>query len=102
VILHECIAYWLRRYGEPFQSGVQSYRGLFFQPPIGLLRWLFSPEALSELPRPLWAVAVAPGAHLPDGSALVWRGGTYRVLLSLEFRLDTTPIYRLLLIAFEA
>lgn len=102
MILHECIAYWLRRYGGAVPVGCAGLSRSVFQPPMGLLRWLFSPEAATELPRPLWAVAVAPGAHLPDGSALVWRGGTYRVLLSLEFRLDTTPIYRLLLIAFRA
>jgi hypothetical protein len=46
--------------GSRFYVGLQSYRGLFFQPPGNLLRWLFSPETLNELPRPLWAVAVAP------------------------------------------
>jgi len=30
---------------------------------------------------------------------LTWRGATYRVLLSLEFRFDATPIYRLMVIA---
>jgi hypothetical protein len=99
VILHECLNHWLRRYGEPFYVGLLSYRGLFFQPPMGLLRWLFSPETLNELPRPLWAVAVAPTVSLPDATVLTWRGATYRVLLSLEFRFDTTPIYRLMVIA---
>jgi len=99
VILRECLNHWLRRYGESFRVGVQFYRGLFFQPPTGLLRWLFSPEALGELPRPLWAVAAAPSVSLPDATVLTWRGATYRVLLSLEFRLDATPIYRLMLIA---
>jgi hypothetical protein len=33
VILGECLNYWLRRYGEPFQVGAQGYRGLFLQPP---------------------------------------------------------------------
>jgi hypothetical protein len=59
-MLRECLNHWLRRYGEPFQAGAQGYRGLFFQPPGSLLRWLFSPEALGELPRPLWAVAGVP------------------------------------------
>lgn len=99
MILHECLRYWLRRYGEPFRVGVQFYRGLFFQLPAGLLRWLYSPEALGALPRPLWAVAVAPTVSLPDATALTWRGTTYQVLQSLEFRFDTTPLYRLLLLA---
>ena len=99
MILRECLNHWLRRYGEPFFVGVQSYRGLFFQPPGSLLRWLFSPEALGELPRPLWAVAVAPTVSLPDATVLTWRGASYRVLSSLEFRFDVTPIYRLMLIA---
>lgn len=99
MILHECLRYWLRRYGEPFRVGVQFYRGLFFQPPAGLLRWLYSPEALGALPRPLWAVAVAPTVSLPDATTLAWRGTTYQVLQSLEFRFDTTPLYRLLLMA---
>ena len=99
MILRECLNHWLRRYGESFRVGVQFYRGLFFQPPTGLLRWLFSPEALGELPRPLWAVAVAPSVSLPDATVLIWRGATYRVLLSLEFRFDATPIYRLMVIA---
>jgi hypothetical protein len=33
VILGECLNYWLRRYGEPFQVGAQGYRGLFLQLP---------------------------------------------------------------------
>jgi hypothetical protein len=98
VILRECLNYWLRRYGEPFQVGAQGYRGLFFQPPASMLRWLFSPEALSELPRPLWAIAVAPAVNLPNTTALTWRGASYRVLRSLEFRFDATPVYRLMLI----
>lgn len=99
MILHKCLRYWLRRYGEPFRVGTQYYRGLFFQPPAGLLRWLYSPEALGALPRPLWAVAVAPTVDLPNATALTWRGTTYQVLQSLEFRFDTTPLYRLLLMA---
>ena len=99
MILRECLNHWLRRYGEPFFVGVQSYRGLFFQPPGSLLRWLFSPGALGELPRPLWAVAVAPTVSLPDATVLTWRGASYRVLSSLEFRFDVTPVYRLMLIA---
>jgi hypothetical protein len=98
VILRECLTHWLRRSGEPFYAGMQTHRGLFFQPPENLLRWLFSPETLSELPRPLWAVAVAPSVSLADGTALTWRDATYRVLRSLEFRFDTAPIYRLMLI----
>ena len=98
MIVRECLNHWLRRYGEPFYVGLQSYRGLFFQPPGNLLRWLFSPETLNELPRPLWAVAVAPSVSLADGTALTWRDATYRVLRSLEFRFDTAPIYRLMLI----
>jgi hypothetical protein len=49
VILRECWNHWLRRYGESFRVGVQFYRGLFFQPPTGLLRWLFSPEAFGRV-----------------------------------------------------
>ena len=98
MIVRECLSYWLRRYGEPFQVGAQGYRGLFFQPPTGLLRWLLSPEALSELPRPLWAVAVASTVNLPNETALTWRGASFRVLRSLEFRCDTVPVYRLMLI----
>lgn len=98
MILRECLNHWLRRYGESFRVGVQFYRGLFFQPPAGLLRWQFSTEQLNTLPRPLWAVVVAPTVSLADGTTLVWRGANYRVLLSLEFRFDTTPLYRLMLV----
>ncbi|BCW96772.1 MAG: hypothetical protein WHS44_10535 [Fimbriimonadales bacterium] len=98
MILHECLNHWLRRYGESFRVGVQFYRGLFFQPPVGLLRWRFSTEQMDALSRPLWAIAVAPTVSLPDGTTLVWRGSDYRVLLSLEFRFDTTPVYRLMLV----
>ncbi|MCS6922764.1 MAG: hypothetical protein NZM10_00140 [Fimbriimonadales bacterium] len=99
MILLECLHFWLRRYGEPFEASAQSVRGLFFQPPGGLLRWHFSPEELTELPRPLWTVVVTPSVNLPPNTQLIWRGNTYRVLRTLEFRLDATPIYRLLLIA---
>jgi hypothetical protein len=40
--------------------GCSRIAGCFSSHQSNLLRWLFSPETLSELPRPLWAVAVAP------------------------------------------
>jgi hypothetical protein len=78
--------------------GCSRTAGCFSSHQSNLLRWLFSPETLNELPRPLWAVAVAPTVSLADGTALTWRDATYRVLRSLEFRFDTAPIYRLMLI----
>lgn len=99
MILHECLRQWLLRYGEPFQVGEQTHYGLFFQPPAGLLRWHFSPEALAELPRPLWALMLTPDVALEADSALWWRERLHRVLRTLEFRVGTTPLYRLLLIA---
>lgn len=98
MILTLCLRSWLQRYGEPVQIGLRSERGLFFQPPAGLLRWYFSPEERESLPRPLWAVALEPRVPLPEGATLVWRGATYRVLRQSEFRFGTTPLYRLLLI----
>lgn len=95
-ILRECLNYWLQRYGEPFQVGAQSYRGVFFQPPAGLLRWHFSPDDLSTLPRPLWAIALT--ANLPVNAILTWRGDAYRTLKLTEFRLDAQTIYRIALI----
>ncbi len=96
-----CLGYWLRRYGESFRIGVQYYRGLFFQPPTGMLRWLYSAEQLAELPRPLWAVVHEPSLSLPIGTQLVWRAQPYTVINTLEFRHDTTAIYRLSLISPE-
>ncbi|MDW8106756.1 MAG: hypothetical protein RMK45_04660 [Armatimonadota bacterium] len=98
MILHECLRQWLHRYGEPFQAEEQTHYGLFFQPPGELLRWHFSPEALAELPRPLWALVITPEVALESDSALWWRDRLYRVLRVLEFRVGTTPLYRLLLI----
>ncbi|MFN4033378.1 MAG: hypothetical protein ACK4ME_07090 [Fimbriimonadales bacterium] len=95
-ILHECLNYWLQRYGEPFQVGAQLYRGVFFQPPAGLLRWHFSPTTLDALPRPLWAIALT--ANLPVNTTLTWRGDAYRVLKLIEFRIDTQAVYRIALI----
>ncbi len=89
---------WLRRYGESFQAGGQNYRGLFFRPPTGLLRWLFTQGELDALSRPLWAVAVAPSVQLSQNALLLWRGGNYRVLRTVEFRLNDSPIYRLLVL----
>lgn len=98
MILRECLNYWLRRYGEPFQVGAQTHRGVFFQPPAGLLRWHFSPEELAELPRPLWAVAVAPSVNLSPNTTLTWRSGTYRALKQTEFRLGDMAVYRVALV----
>ncbi|MCX7993773.1 MAG: hypothetical protein N2651_08915 [Fimbriimonadales bacterium] len=98
MILRECFHYWLHRYGELFLVGEQTYRGLFFQPPAGLLRWRFSPDELGELPRPLWAVAVAPTTNLPSNTILLWRNVSYRILWQLAFRLNDVPVYRLLLL----
>lgn len=94
MILRECLNYWLRRYGEPFQVGAQTHWGVFFQPSAGLLRWHFSPEELTELPRPLWAVAVAPSVNLPLNTNLTWRSAVYRALRQIEFRLGNTAVYR--------
>ncbi|MCS7208766.1 MAG: hypothetical protein NZ874_04260 [Fimbriimonadales bacterium] len=101
MILLECLNHWLRRYGEPFQVGAFAFRGLFFQPPGSWLRWYFSPEQLTELPRPLWAVAVAPTVDLSEDTAVVWRDANYRVLRQLEFRMRETPIYRVILLQPE-
>ncbi|MFN7018239.1 MAG: hypothetical protein ACK4RG_03070 [Fimbriimonadales bacterium] len=98
MIARAYLNYWLRRYGESFQAGAQTYRGIFFQPPTGLLRWFFTQGELDALSRPLWAVAVAPSANLPQNATLLWRGGNYRVLRSVEFRLNDSPIYRLLVL----
>jgi len=98
VIARASLNYWLRRYGETFQVGAQSHRGLFFQPPSGLLRWLFTQTELDALPRPLWAAAVADTVNLPPNTTLLWRGATYRVVRSVEFRLNDAPVYRLVVL----
>lgn len=92
------LSYWLRRYGESFQAGGQTYRGIFFQPSGGLLRWFFSQSELDALSRPLWATAVLPTVNLPQNATLLWRGASYRVLRSVEFRLNDAPVYRVLLL----
>ncbi len=98
MILRECLNYWLRRYGEPFQVGAQTQRGIFFQPSAGLLRWHFSSEELAGLPRPLWAVAVAPSTNLTPNTTLTWRSATYRVRKQIEFRLGAEAVYRVAVI----
>lgn len=98
MMVRAALNYWLRRYGESFQAGGQSYRGIFFQPPSGLLRWLFAHDELESLARPLWAVAVAPSVNPPQKTTLLWRGTSYRVLHSIEFRMNDTAVYRLLLL----
>jgi hypothetical protein len=99
VIVRECLNHWLRRYGEPFYVGLQSYRGLFFQPPGNLLRWLFSPETLNELPRPLWAVAVAPAVSFSDGNRpYMARRDLSRATVAGVFDSIQPPVYRLMLI----
>lgn len=98
MILRECLNYWLRRYGEPFQVGTQTHQGIFFQPSAGLLRWHFSPTQLETMPRPLWAVAVAPSTNLPPNTTLTWRSGTYRALKQIEFRVGGVAVYRVAVI----
>lgn len=100
MIIHRCLRGWLKRYGEPFTIRSQVKRGLFVQPPLGLLRWLYSSTELELLPRPLWLVLFLPDIYpLPDES-LEWRGESYRVLRVLDFRYpDPDPLYRLMLIA---
>lgn len=98
MIVRAYLNYWLRRYGESFQSGGQTYRGIFFQPPAGLLRWFFTQSELDALPRPLWAAAVASSVNLPQNTTVLWRGASYRVLRSVEFRLNDAAVYRLLLL----
>ncbi len=98
MIVRAYLNYWLRRYGESFQAGGQTYRGIFFPPPAGLLRWLFTQSELDALPRPLWAAAVAPSVNLPQNTTVLWRGANYRVARSVEFRLNDATVYRLLLL----
>ncbi|OYT69249.1 MAG: hypothetical protein CFK49_11455 [Armatimonadetes bacterium JP3_11] len=98
MIARAFLNYWLRRYGESFQVGAQTHRGVFFQPPGGLLRWLFTQTELDALPRPLWAAAVAHTVNLPQNTTLLWRGATYRVVRTVEFRLNDAPVYRLVLL----
>ncbi|MCS7065251.1 MAG: hypothetical protein NZL85_03130 [Fimbriimonadales bacterium] len=100
MVIHHCLRGWLKRYGEPFVIRSQLKRGLFVQPPGGLLRWLYSSTELELLPRPLWLVLFLPDIYpLPD-ETLEWRGTTYRVLRMVEFRHPPPdPLYRLMLIA---
>lgn len=98
MVIALCLRYWLRRYGEPLRVGTQYYRGLFFQPPSGLLRWLYTVEQLGTLGRPLWAMVFEPSIDLAVGTELLWRAQPYTVLKVLEFRHDTTPIYRMALL----
>lgn len=98
MIVRAYLNYWLRRYGESFQSGGQTYRGVFFQPPAGLLRWLFAQSELDALPRPLWAAAVASSVALPQNATVLWRNTNYSVLRSVEFRTNDAAVYRILLL----
>lgn len=98
MIVRECLEQWLRRYGEPFWIGVQTAYGFFMQPPAGLLRWLFSSEALAELARPLWALLATPDVAVFPQTTLSWRNARYRVLYTLEFYVGTTMLYRLAII----
>ncbi len=98
MVIQLCLRYWLQRYGESWRVGTQYYRGLFFQPPAGLLRWLYSTEQLAELSRPLWAMVCEPSINLTVGMQLVWRTEPHTVLRVLEFRHDTTAVYRMALL----
>ncbi|MFQ3611689.1 MAG: hypothetical protein SNJ72_09390 [Fimbriimonadales bacterium] len=98
MVIALCLRYWLQRYGESLRVGTQYYRGFFFQPPSGLLRWLYTAEQLGALARPLWAMVFEPSVNFAVGSEIIWRAQPYTVLKVLEFRHDSTPIYRMALL----
>ncbi len=98
MVLSLCLRYWFRRYGEPFWANGQTRCGIFTQPPGDLLRWLFSAEELSTLPRPLWMLAHLPDTLLLPGDTVLWKGEVYTALRYLEFRLGNTLLYRITII----